>query len=246
MAYCLCNTLHCTQCGVLFLDLRFSDLEMQRYYQGYLGKDYEDLREHYEPGFRAINQKLTVQHEFLHLAKSFILKIANPSKILDWGGGDGTNTPIKGDERQVDVYDIGEGAATYGTSRVTKDQALRSNYELIVCRHVLEHIPYPSELLAEVYQCMQSETLLYIEVPHEAIMLSEQEIKSADKRHWHEHINFFSIQSLMRLLTSCGFDTISIESTPINGSNKTGTCPNIIQVIAKKQLPQHQTNKKST
>lgn len=234
IAYCLCNTLQCMQCGVLFMDIRFSDREMQRYYQGYLGKEYEDLREHYEPGFRSRNESLKAQHQFLHLAREFILKHTNPKHILDWGGGNGINTPIIGGGRQVDVYDIGEGPTTPGTSRISKAQAFSSHYELIVCRHVLEHIPYPLDVLKEINQCMKKETFLYIEVPHEAIMVDKSNINPSDKRHWHEHINFFSIPSLEHLLRFCGLTSLSIQSSPIGGDGKTSSCSNIIQVIAKK------------
>lgn len=111
------------------------------------------------------------------------------------------------------------------------------HYDLIVCRHVLEHIPYPSDVLTEIHQCMKDETLLYVEVPHEAVMAQSLDVKASDKKHWHEHINFFSIKSLEILLKSCGLTPQSIISTPIDTNRKTGTCPNIIQIIAKKSNP---------
>lgn len=241
-AYCICNTLYCLRCGLLFLDIRFSDLEMQRYYDGYLGKEYEDLREHYEPGFRRRNQALTSQHPFVHLANAFILNHTNPARILDWGGGNGTNTPLVEPGRQVDIYDIGGGATIPGTRRVSKEQAFSSAYDLVVCRHVLEHVPYPSDVLMEIHQCMQNGTLLYIEVPHEALMTGNHEISPLQKRHWHEHINFFSIPSMERLLQACGFNVIEISSISIGNHDKLSTGSHIIQVIARQSGDQPHRN----
>src|SRR5437016_2710182 len=38
MAYPLCNSVQCASCGVLFLDIRFSDSEMATLYSGYRGE----------------------------------------------------------------------------------------------------------------------------------------------------------------------------------------------------------------
>lgn len=240
MAYCICNTLHCLQCDLLFLDIRFSDLEMERYYNDYLGKEYEDLREFYEPGFRDRNKLLKAQHHFLHLAEEFIIPYINPKNILDWGGGTGINTPFANKGAHVDIFDIGNREITHGAQNISKNKIPSLAYDLIVCRHVLEHVPYPSEVLIEIRNAMHNEAILYIELPHERLMVENQCISSSEKKYWHEHINFFSISSMQYLLSICGFNIIKIQSTSIefkkelNGSNK------IIQIIANN--PKHKSS----
>ncbi len=58
MAYPLCNSLQCRDCGALFLDIRFSDAEMARLYSGYRDAEYTALRERFEPGYAALNTAL--------------------------------------------------------------------------------------------------------------------------------------------------------------------------------------------
>ncbi len=39
-AYSLCNSVQCKACGALFLDIRFSDIEMGSLYHEYRGEDF--------------------------------------------------------------------------------------------------------------------------------------------------------------------------------------------------------------
>ena len=52
MVYSLVNTLGCNNCGVMFLDIRFNKTQMSKLYDGYRNKEYIDLRNKYEPGYR--------------------------------------------------------------------------------------------------------------------------------------------------------------------------------------------------
>ena len=49
-------------------------------------------------------------------------------------------------------------------------------------------------------------TLLYLEVPYEPLLRGAPESRelAPHKRHWHEHINFFSPESLICLLAGLG------------------------------------------
>ncbi|MBW8892548.1 MAG: class I SAM-dependent methyltransferase [Burkholderiales bacterium] len=69
--------------------------------------------------------------------------------------------------------------------------------------HVLDISGRP---LVAVAQAMDEGTRLYVEVPFERLM-QEIEDRTATwqrKRHWHEHINFFSPAGLRSLLQRCG------------------------------------------
>ena len=237
MAYCVCNTLHCVRCEFLFLDIRFSDREMQQLYDGYCGEEYEALREQYEPGFRERNKVLTTPSGFVELTRDFILQHTMPTRILDWGGGDGMNTPFKGQGYETDIFDIDKKPTVPGTRGVSKEELGATSYDLIVCRHVLEHVPYPSDVLGEIHQCMRDDTLLYIEVPHEALMVGHDEISAGKKRHWHEHINFYSLEALKNLFGACGFTVMSIQSTPIESDARVSSASCILQAVVRKTRP---------
>lgn len=233
-AYCVCNTLHCEQCEFLFLDIRFSDREMQRLYDGYYGQAYEDLREHYEPGFRERNKALKAPSELLGLTRSYILRHIAPTHVLDWGGGDGGNTPFKGTGYSTDIYDIDKKPTVAGTRSVGVDEVRGRSYDLIVCRHVLEHVPYPADTLAQIGACMHEQTLLYVELPHEALMVGNDQLAADQKRHWHEHINFFSVAALGNLFALSGFTILDIQSTAFAGDARLSSAGHLLQAIVKK------------
>ena len=56
---------------------------------------------------------------------------------------------------------------------------------------MLEHVSYPSETLFDIKN-MSLKSLLYIELPYEKLIIEIENKKSyEDKKHWHEHVNFF-------------------------------------------------------
>ena len=55
-AYSICNTLCCVNCGLIYLDYRFSDSEMSNLYKNYRDEEYVNLRDYYEPGYKERNK----------------------------------------------------------------------------------------------------------------------------------------------------------------------------------------------
>lgn len=224
IAYSLCNSILCTHCGLLFLDIRFSDSELVLLYKNYRDEAYTALREHYEPGYRKRNEGLVNGINYLKELESFLQPhLPNTMCVLDWGGDTGVNTPFKANSANtVHIYDISGMETTGQPRKVSKETAGRNHYDLIVCSNVLEHIPYPRRVLAEIKSVMTQSTVLYIEVPLESLM--RENIGStqllAKKRHWHEHINFFSQKSLEVLLTEAGFFILHIHVQSIESEGK--------------------------
>lgn len=210
LLHCRCNTLYCPQCSGVFLDQRFDTEEMSALYAGYRGAEYTRLRDSYEPGYAARNEELVAASHF-QVAEAVLdgLLPATPA-VLDWGGGDGRNTPFRTRGGKCDVIDISGNPPVAGVGLVTPEEAAARHYDVVVLSHVLEHVPEPRELLREVAKVAGSETLIYIEVPFEATMTELVSAKNpaacaAKKRYWHEHINFFSPESLRQLAVAAGF-----------------------------------------
>lgn len=194
-----CNTVVCQDCGATFLDSRFTYSQIKKLYSGYRSEEYTNEREYFEVGYREKQSKFK---EVSHVAEveEFLLPYSfSPMRILDWGGGSGENTPFN--DRDVDIYDIGEIPVEFGR----KVKAPRPPYDLIVCANLLEHVPHPHELLYEISKVMSKSTILYIEVPNE--------IKNSAP--WHEHINFFTPLSLDKLLTRCGFTILATKQLEV-------------------------------
>jgi len=218
VAYQLCKTLECKRCGHLFLDIRFGENEMLSLYKDYRGIEYTALREMYEPGYAERNDALNNGIDYISGIEGFLSCLIPSSqlKILDWGGDTGKNTPFKTIAEFIHIYDIsGKKLSIENAIAVSKDKAKTTSYDLIICSNVLEHIPAPIDVLLEIKQCMRNSTILYIEVPCEEIIASKSsrdESVCHKKKHWHEHINFFTHDSLIHLSRACGLEVLEIST----------------------------------
>jgi SAM-dependent methyltransferase len=209
----VCKSLQCANCGLLFSDIRFSDDELARLYGGYRDDDYTALRETYEPGYTLRNNALAQQIDYGGILEKFLNPLL-PERflaVLDWGGDSGKNTPLRQRASRHDVYDISNIAVVAGARAVGREQVMADHYDLIVCSNVLEHVPYPSDLLLDIQQAMRPESLLYIEVPYEEVARIHGREALSHKKHWHEHVNFFSPESLKTLLANSGLKTVAMN-----------------------------------
>lgn len=214
-AQAVCCTLHCPRCGMLFLDMRFDDAEMGRLYADYRGPSYEAQRERHEPGYAARNQRLLEGDAHIEAVEELLKPWLPPHpSVLDWGGGSGINTHLRRCARLHHVFDISGTTLVPGAQKVESTARLIASYDLIVLSNVLEHLPEPGpflQVIADQMSKMEAQSLLYVEVPFEALMREACTEPSAwlAKRHWHEHINFFSEDSLTLLLKRIGFHILS-------------------------------------
>ncbi|MGH7495308.1 MAG: class I SAM-dependent methyltransferase [bacterium] len=76
--------------------------------------------------------------------------------------------------------------------------------DLICCRHVLEHLKFPRGFLLSLRQTIGNhmDTAVFFEVPNSRLCLRDSGI-------WdliYEHYSYFSLPSLVRLFSSCGFE----------------------------------------
>lgn len=212
MAYTLCNSLQCRECGVLFLDYRFTDAQMASLYSGYRDERYTRERDRFEPGYAA-----TTARDFEHRAPYIadIERWLSPHlpqhpAVLDWGGGSGINTPFLGTSPTVHIHDISAVPCVAGAVPAAPETFGKQHYDLVTCCQVLEHVPYPFDFLQSMLPALDTETLLYLEVPYESLVRKSPDSRelATSKRHWHEHINFFSPDALRCLLQRAGLDCV--------------------------------------
>jgi len=212
-----CATVSCQECGALFVDMRFDEEELTALYADYRGSDYTSLRETYEPGYRERNETLKQKQTYIPFIEE-VLRPYMPARpiVLDWGGDVGLNTPFAAVATRHDVYDI-SGKETVGRARQINADSVASDYDLVVCCQVLEHVAEPLILLRQISAIMSSSTLLYVDVPHEVFMknLERGDAIPAQKRHWHEHVNFFTPGSLEMVAAKAGLDIVSVGRIPI-------------------------------
>ena len=225
MAYTLCGSVQCLHCGVLFLDIRFSEREMMSLYSGYRNDEYVALREQFEPGYAARQSQLAIGSNYISKVERFLSDhLAPPSSVLDWGGDIGLNTPYRSTCQLLHVHDISGLQPSGKALQVQRDVIDATHYDLIVLSNVLEHVPFPGEVLSEVQSAMSVDSVLYIEVPHEDLVRSNPKSRDlyARKKYWHEHINFFTQESLEHLLRRRNLNIEGMKSILVTAGGKEG------------------------
>jgi hypothetical protein len=79
---------------------------------------------------------------------------------------------------------------------------------------------------------MGPETLLYLEVPHEDLVrnVAGSENRLSAKRHWHEHVNFFTEDAIAAMMRAAGLAPLSMRSHPVSAGGKTS---HVFSVLAR-------------
>ncbi|MDU2063425.1 MAG: methyltransferase domain-containing protein [Sporomusaceae bacterium] len=87
--------------------------------------------------------------------------------------------------------------------------------DCVIIRHVLEHIDNLKDMISSVKQIISDQGLLVIEVPNVKRILDEFLFSNL----FHEHLNYFSIESLNFLLHQFGFEVIEFTEVDIHGGS---------------------------
>jgi hypothetical protein len=117
--------------------------------------------------------------------------------ILDYGGGISSFLSDVVLNSNVEVYDVGSG-----------NFKLKS-YDLIYMGHVLEHVNYPVQTIKEILPLMLDNSIFIGEVPMEHVNI-KQSFMSNKIRIQHEHINFFSLDSVRKLCNAVDLELLSV------------------------------------
>ncbi len=233
----ICKSMMCEDCGMLFLDMRFDDEEMAALYDDYRGEAYTAARDRFEPGYAARNALMLEGSGYNARIEAFLEPHvrANP-RVLDWGGDSGVNTPFRSRMARHDIYDISNRPVVDGARIVDLDAAKATDYDLVVFANVLEHVSYPRSALREIVNVMRPHTTLYLEVPHEDVvrLFEDSSQRLEHKRHWHEHINFFSTQSLDALFKDVGLRMVERLSHQVTAGGKDSY---VFSIAAQRVLP---------
>lgn len=83
----------------------------------------------------------------------------------------------------------------------------KEKFNMCVFRGVLEHIPEPVPFLEDICSVMEKEGIIAIEVPNLIYSLKNGVIGDF----FHEHISYFTADSLKRCLIDSGFDPVVID-----------------------------------
>lgn len=93
--------------------------------------------------------------------------------------------------------------------------ALYGPAKVVVCRHTLEHVPDPFSFVKALRGLLNSDGLLFIEVPSSAPIIDSR-LHAYEL--WDEHLSYFSETNLVSILERAGWAIRSIETRPHCGS----------------------------
>lgn len=212
------SLIRCTNCSLIFTNPRPSQKELKRYYPpsyyGDLGKRFHPVIENVVDLFRK------------RLGNKIDSYFPNRGRILEVGSGRGTllyEMAEKGwtamgteySENLAEEVKNAIGVRVYPTPEL-KDCGFPDNYfDVVLCYHVLEHLPDPIDTLGEIHRIIQPNGLLVAAVPN----IGGFTARLTNNR-WFgidvpRHLFHFTPKTLDRALTQNGFEIISRSTLSI-------------------------------
>ena len=127
------------------------------------------------------------------------------ARILDFGGGIGQTTA--GIPNAV-VFDASlearEMCRKRGFQVMDRVEDIQDgSFDVVVCRHVLEHVPYPAETLRDIHRVLKDDGHLILILPKEPHSMYGLE---PDRVNYHLHC--WNFRSLNNLLDFAGFRSV--------------------------------------
>ncbi len=213
-------------CGFRHLDPLPKDLEefyKKTYYQSDLSSARSpDLKRLCKGGTPAERERQWLKHT-LHADIAHILAEHNVSgPVLDVGCGLGCCiADLRECGYQVEGIELSEDAATMACEQglpifqgnledFIADRSQMQTYAAILMLNVLEHVPDPRRYVNLCHQMLCENGVLTVKTPNDFNSLQEAARRQLDKEPWWvaapDHINYFSFESLARLLVEQGFE----------------------------------------
>jgi len=167
---------------------------------------------------RSLHERLIIRPEIIKVRK-FLGR--NDFSMLDIGCGTGwisqiwadTGVRVTGLEPSHPRAEIARQRGLRVLSCYAEELNTNECFDLIVIRHVVEHLEYPAKILRDLIHRLTPNGLLLIIVPN--IDCIGRKIFTTD---WTWvlpfHCNFFNPRSLRTLLDACGYDIAQIYQTP--------------------------------
>ena len=174
--------------------------------------------------FSADDTYLEVQRFHAEWLCTFLRDRAPGARLLDIGFGRGYLMRLA-QAHGFEVYGLDssqrqvDGLSPYFGQRVARvvvgeEEIPWQGFDLVVMSHVLEHLPEPAAVLEEVRGLLNPGGLLYLAVPDMQSMHFKLFGKRWDVVNPLVHFQYFTHESLTRLVEQCGFDRVERVNYP--------------------------------
>ncbi len=217
----LTNAMRCRSCGLCFSQIRFDDDELANIYRGYRGPEYVRTRSIYEPGYENLNPLIgntpaEIENRQIAVARFFdgLVDLARMTSVLDHGGEKGQHIPRACAAARRYVYEVSDAEPVPGVTKIADLRSL-GIVDFVMSANVLELIPYPNRLMAEIKTVCDARTTLFLDVPLE-ISTADDLPDAAIPAAFHEHINYFTPRSLTALIRHNGFRVLKMDVVEID------------------------------
>ena len=227
---------HCKDCEMYWSSFRPNDEEICKYYKNYMKDEYIQARDAYEPGFANWRNDYDIQNGFekelfvrKSLMKNLFEKYVDYKKIeniLDYGGARGEFIIDEFKNADKFVYDVDTTQPIKDDiKKISHDEMFDKKFDFIQCRHTLEHVSYPINIIEEIKSLLKVDGYLYIEVPFEDY--PKIYIKDNKEIPIHEHINLFRKEVFEKIFNNPNFAILELnvlEQKALFGQTKIIVC----------------------
>ncbi len=226
----------CKKCGFVIDLPRPDEQEVDNKYK-YLAVVEKDLGSSRAISPEAMKQEHKQAIELLDLASFHLECTSRVLDILDCGGGAGhflIPMKEKGHNCYLVDYNMYPMVGITRLGNTLEDIPVDQKFDLIICRHVLEHVASPRKVAAGLRNYMKNGGLVYAEVPIELFGAAKPNGDPVT------HINYFQRDSFRILFEKSGFvPIISREKTTTYHGGNIIVAQILVRkcVVLEKQLP---------
>lgn len=232
------NLFECLSCGLINAVKKEKNiLEPEEIYSNYYKKEKSNR-------FGGVVELIVKMFRFIRAFRVFVLK-RKAKSILDVGSGRGwmlyflkkyfKYKTTAGTQISENAYKFSK--EKLGLEIYNKDLlrlSFEKKFDLITMWHILEHVEMPEEYIRRVYELLDDDGVLLIEVPNFSSwtrVLTGRYWLSLDLRH---HLNFFNRFSLVSLLKKYNFKIENVRTFSLEYSTFTSV-QSIINYITKSE-----------
>lgn len=238
--FCI-GLVRCESCGFMFYNPRLDDAELQRAYGGYRSDEYRNMRRSFEPWYTAkFNANLACAAHY-QTRRAKLAPIFNQhldgrriQRVLDYGGDHGDLMLGLFGEADLFLYDISGAEPATGVTSTSDPAGCKA--DLIINSNVLEHVGFPRLLVEQILRAAPVGGLVFLEVPCEAALgmkriarrfaqmvimaaakpsLAPQVFRPATLYMMHEHVNYFTEETITTLMRCSGGKVIASGKYPL-------------------------------
>ena len=202
-------------------------------------------------------KELSSRHALLtSVLKESVPNMSDIKAVLDFGGDRGQFIPPVLHKAEKYVYDISDQPVNDGVFKLTDIGAEKEKrrFDLVLCAHVLEHVGDPNAVLETIKSVMKAGQMLYVELPFDSpfykkmtenlqylfnphyslknIVRQYMRMKRTKAFLMHEHVNFFTKESVGALLARHGFDIRHLAVAPIKSETGNGKVISALAVLS--------------